>query len=448
MHVSRRAAILLGSGTTVTAFAALGGADTSYSASLAASTPTARVGSRPVPKGAVVTTPGHARAALAKVPRGGTLVLRGGTYTEALGTIRKNVTIQPYPGETVWLDGRHSLPTAFIADAVVNLHDLGIRNYAPSRTDWLRAMVFYGGHSGGSVVQDCTFEGSRMASLQFAVPLTITGNVFRDNGWSGVMGTTANGLVFTDNTITGMNRDHHPAEPETAGIKLTRSANVVMKRNTVTDVPGAYGIWFDVSSTNAHVIGNHVDGRSVGGRAAMKQAAEFELYEGGVVAGNTFTGAASAGLRLIDAGHLRVWNNDLRGNPIGLWIQQDARKNSGRDRANLRPAVAPWLALGNEICNNTFDGHSQLWAYDSGRKEYAGADMVGRVAGNWFAPAPSSSMAIRLGRRGTSASDSLNAAQLRAALGSRGGPNYQGTTAASAASGRVPVPSDIAALMK
>ena len=81
-------------------------------------------------------------------------------------------------------------------------------------------MVFYGGHAGGSVVQDCTFEGSRMASLEFAVPLNNHGQHFRDNGWSGRHGHDGNGLVFTDNTITGMNRDHHPAEPETAGIKL------------------------------------------------------------------------------------------------------------------------------------------------------------------------------------------------------------------------------------
>jgi hypothetical protein len=44
-------------------------------------------------------------AAIARVPSGGTVVIRGGTYRETVGQVRKRVTLQPYPGEQVWLKG-------------------------------------------------------------------------------------------------------------------------------------------------------------------------------------------------------------------------------------------------------------------------------------------------------------------------------------------------------
>ncbi len=441
MPMSRRAALLLGSGATLTSVAALSGLDL-------AAVPATAAGSRAVPAGAVVATPGNARAGLAKVPNGGTLVLRGGTYHEALGTISKNVTIQSYPGETAWLDGKGSLVNAFIATGKVNLYDLGVRNYVPPKTGWTRGMVCYAGNAGGSVISGCTFTGSKMASLDFLVPLNVTNNVFSTNGWSGVMGTHANGLVFTGNTITAMNRDGYASQPETAGIKITRSDNVLIKHNTVTDVPGACGIWFDVSSTNVKVIDNVVDGRSVNGRAAMKHAVEIELSERGVVAGNTLRNAANAGIKLIDAGHLRIWNNDVRGNVEGIWINQDARKNSGTNKANLSPSVVPWQSIGNEVCNNTFNGRSQLWAYDTGHHTFSGEDMLGRVTGNWFSPAPAGALPFRMGRRSSTKIDSLTLAQLKAALGSKAGTNYQGTSSTDAANVRAATPSDIAALQR
>ncbi|HEX3785470.1 MAG TPA: right-handed parallel beta-helix repeat-containing protein [Pseudonocardiaceae bacterium] len=44
-------------------------------------------------------------AAIAKAPVGGTVVIRGGTYRQTVGTVTKRITIQPYPGEKVWLKG-------------------------------------------------------------------------------------------------------------------------------------------------------------------------------------------------------------------------------------------------------------------------------------------------------------------------------------------------------
>jgi poly(beta-D-mannuronate) C5 epimerase len=60
----------------------------------------------PVPADAVVIGPGDSiAAAVARVPRGGTVVLRGGTYRQAVGSINKPLTLQAYPGERPVLTG-------------------------------------------------------------------------------------------------------------------------------------------------------------------------------------------------------------------------------------------------------------------------------------------------------------------------------------------------------
>ncbi|HEY1737272.1 MAG TPA: right-handed parallel beta-helix repeat-containing protein, partial [Acidimicrobiia bacterium] len=43
--------------------------------------------------------------ALSVAPAGATIVVRGGTYRESLGAIKKHVTIQAYPHEQVWVTG-------------------------------------------------------------------------------------------------------------------------------------------------------------------------------------------------------------------------------------------------------------------------------------------------------------------------------------------------------
>jgi hypothetical protein len=55
------------------------------------------------------------RKALAVVPTGGTIVVRGGTYRESLGTLPRRVTIQAYPHEAPWVTG--SVPISGFANA-------------------------------------------------------------------------------------------------------------------------------------------------------------------------------------------------------------------------------------------------------------------------------------------------------------------------------------------
>lgn len=78
-----------------------------------------RATSYPVPDGAIFVAPDgrdsgagtkdsplrSLSAAIDRAPAGATVVLRGGTYRESAGTVRKRVTIQSYPSEAVWLKG-------------------------------------------------------------------------------------------------------------------------------------------------------------------------------------------------------------------------------------------------------------------------------------------------------------------------------------------------------
>lgn len=83
----------------------------------------------PVPSGAIVVAPSGdndangsldapvrtVARALALAPAGGTIVLRGGSYHESVTVSARPVTLQGFPGETVWLDG--SVPvTGWVRD--------------------------------------------------------------------------------------------------------------------------------------------------------------------------------------------------------------------------------------------------------------------------------------------------------------------------------------------
>ena len=55
------------------------------------------------------------QAAVDKASAGSTIVMRAGTYREALKTLAKQLTIQPYPNEEVWLDGSDPI-TGWVQD--------------------------------------------------------------------------------------------------------------------------------------------------------------------------------------------------------------------------------------------------------------------------------------------------------------------------------------------
>ena len=79
-----------------------------------------------------------------------------------------------------------------------------------------------------------------MAGLGFEVPLVITRLVVDTCGYSGIMGTTADGTVFGDVGVYRVNRDGHAQDGQLAGIKVTRSADLLLGRS-VHDQPSRIG---------------------------------------------------------------------------------------------------------------------------------------------------------------------------------------------------------------
>jgi hypothetical protein len=77
-------------------------------------------------------------AAVRRAAPGTTLVLRAGTYREGIGKLRKRLTIQPYPGERVWLKGS-AVVTTWRRDGSAWRHD----DWAPPlcRTCYLPEIV-------------------------------------------------------------------------------------------------------------------------------------------------------------------------------------------------------------------------------------------------------------------------------------------------------------------
>lgn len=402
-----------------------------------------------------------AAVALASVLGSGTVVLKAGTYNEALTTAAgKFVTIMNYPGHAVWFDGNNTLKNFLVASGKVRLLGLGIKRYSPTVTDTnangFAATIYLGGNVGGSYIENCYVQSSAMSSIETGLPDTIIRfNTLEDGGKSGIMGTKADRSVIEFNTIRRLNRGNYPAEPTTAGIKITRTDSLIIRYNHVSDIPSAYGIWLDVSDTRYGIYGNNVDGRGVGGRAAMTHCIEVEESDGGYydkqywsyIFGNSATGATNAGIKVLCTGWTKIFNNDLRGNGMAIWFQQDRPKNSGTQVAagNRTTLECPWWTVNNEVVNNILDGPSQLWAYADITSNLAGQDMFSRFEGNWMGPKQSTGIFIRIGRKGSNTTDSLSLAQLQSTYPTKASGNYNGTT--PPASLVKPLPDDIKSLV-
>lgn len=354
------------------------------------------------------------------------------------------------------------LPTALTVTAPLNLRGFGISSYSPQAIEGSNAMVFYGGTSQGSTIENMYFTRSAMASLNVSkADIRVSNNTFQDNGQSGIMGTQCHNLIFENNIIRRMNLTRWQSEPTTAGIKLTRCDNVHMRYNHMTEITAAYAIWFDVSATRTFVYGNTVNAEN-GGRGCL----EIELSDGGkysgvqyfsVVASNRFKGGERASVLLFDTGYVKVYNNDLLDSGIPLYLWQDERINTGQAN-NLTFEICPWRTQGIQAVNNHLRGvthngiNIQLAAYAQvGDYGLLGANMFTRLAGTHFHPTPPGSM-VQLGRS-TGVRTSYNTLAALAAAGpevgditGKLGTNYVGDTPPSNSIAD-PLPSDIAALL-
>jgi hypothetical protein len=254
------------------------------------------------------------------------------------------------PGKTATFDGQGGVPRALTAGGKVNLFgDMRFTNYAPTySTDNTCVPVFFGGTAAGSEIDGPSVVGSKMAALGFMVPLLLTKFTVTDAGYSGILGTTADGTTFGDVRVSRVNRSGRSQDGQLGAIKMTRSKGLRFTKGVlVEDTGGAQGIWTDVSCRDTIASGVRV--LTAGGKPA-EVGLHFEEQQGGIVAGCELEGVF--GLQLKAAGGIRAWVNKVTATSVAMNVQQDRPKNDGSNPANLPPAVAPWWTVGNEVCNN------------------------------------------------------------------------------------------------
>lgn len=435
------------------------------------------------------TLAGAVRAA----PAGATVVLREGVYHEPVN-VTKQLTVQAYPGEAVWLDGstvytswtgsgpwtsplgprwsplstagfplttdpQGNLPeqvwindvaqrqvadgarpaagqfsvdrnartvtvgtdpagktvrvadlnNAIVFSAKVSLRGIGFRRYSPITQEGLSSIVYFGGTSQGSVVENCVFQESSHTGVNTSRAIIMRNVTIQDCGGTGLQVTTANGLILERFVIRRCNRSLWKAQPHTAGIKITRTEGLLIRDGIITDVPGAMGLWLDVSVTRSTVINVDVDGSTAMPAPPMEIGIHSELSDGGFYGDvqhhswyvNCRVRNAKVGIKFLDAGWTNIVNCEIKNySSVGVYLQQDERRNTGQS-GNLSPAIVPWVGRGTGLINNDIgQGGLQVIAYHdppTGSPLLRGWDFFSRVEGNWFRPAPPGSM-IQLGK--------------------------------------------------
>jgi hypothetical protein len=374
----------------------------------------------------------------------------------------KVVTIGTNPG------GRSvrvaDLNYAMILSAQVKLYGIGIRRYSPVEHEGLSAMLYFGGSSQGSILENVVLQDSGYTALNSARTIALRNITVQDCGNSGIQITTADGFTLERFVIRRVNRSLWKGQPHTAGIKITRTQGLLVKDGIINDTPNVIGFWLDVSVTKSVVINLDIDGATaMAGAPNMDLAIHSELSDGGFYDGvqheswyvNCRTRNTKFGIKFLAAGYTNIVNCEIRSySSVGVYLQQDERRNTGQ-AGNLSPDVVPWVGRGTKLLNTVFGGpYLQVIAYHdppTGDPLMLGWDFFDRIEGNWFRPAPPGSM-VQLGKADGFRS-SYNTLEALAAspstVGVRGdklGVNHRGTTAPDD-SIAVELPPEIAEIM-
>jgi mannuronan 5-epimerase len=407
----------------------------------------------PVPDGALFVAPAGSdsagggigaplrtlAAAVARVPAGGTVVLRGGTYREGLGGIDKRVTIQPYGTEQVWIKGSDVLPswapdggawravgwtsplcqTCYPAGAVDSAHPLAgkpdqvFRNGTPLAQVGSRAQLrtgtffidpaslalYVGSDPTGATMEASTrwralqlnagAAGSVLRGLHFseyaphwnedqlAAVIVAAPNAVVENNTFTRSATRSLGVFAAGVTVRG----NSVVDNGGPGATVNRADGVVVEDNDFSRNNDAhYGVGgCGAFCTMAGLKVAHTAGLTVRHNTfAANDGSGFWCDLGctdGTITGNTVTGNSNNGLFWEVSARASITGNTVRGNGRGIKI-------SGSDRVTV---------TGNVVADNG----TQLGVYDDARPASTDSYSAGRglswnttgavVSGNTFA---------------------------------------------------------------
>jgi hypothetical protein len=491
--------------------------------------------------------------AISAAPDGASVVLRAGEYHEQVSMPSgKTLTIQAYPGETVWFDGSSvytdwsgigpwtttlgfswqpidssrygqegdglanlpeqvwingiaqtqiadgATPSAgqfsvnrtdgtltlgtdpsgkevriadlrywMIAAGRVVLRGFGVRRYSPSEVEGSQsALLYVAGSAHNSEIENVVFSESGMHGLAIIRPVDIKSITIEDCNNAGMQVTTADGAHIEQFVIRRCNLGGWQREPITAGIKITRTDNIIIKNGIVDTIHGAFGVWFDVSCTRFIVANVNVNATDI--------ALESELSGGGFYGGVQHhswfincrtTNSADWAVKVFDTDYLTVANCNLDAARVAINAQQDARYNTNEPN-NKTFEIVPWVSGHNRLWNNKITGTTNIAsviAYhdpatavpdpDGGANSVLlGWDFFDEIVGNWVPTNPPGSM-LQMGKvdgTRTSYNTWAAAASSDAAVGgppgSKLGTNHQGSTNPNI-NIAVPLPEDMAEVL-
>ena len=342
------------------------------------------------------------------------------------------------------------LNQALVFSAQVRVFGIGFRRYSPLAVEGISALIYFGGTSQGSLIENCVFQESGMHGISTARGITLRNITVQDCNQSGIQATTANGLLIERFVVRRCNRGLWKFQPITAGIKITKSDLTKVLHGRIEDVPNGAGLWWDTYCPRLTAADVYVDGATaVPGGAQMDVGIHPEGLDGGKIGGVQYTGwivdchtkNTRNGVKILDAGWITVANSKIEAYSLcGFYLQQDDRRNTGARADEGSVEVSPWLTLHNSLLNNDIGGGGkQVIAYQdpiAWTPAQLGWDAFERLAGNWFRPAPPGTM-VELGRADGSRQTFNTPAALAATpstVGVRGtklGVNHQGTSAPS-----------------
>jgi hypothetical protein len=154
----------------------------------------------------------------------------------------------------------------------------------------------------------------------------IRGNIVRENGQIGVLGSYGTGQLVTGNDIGFNNYAGFDPNWEAGGAKWVRSTNLIVRSNYVHDNDGP-GLWTDGSSDA--VLYDHNVVKRNSGPGILHEISYAAVVTGNVVTGNGFGLSGwldGAGIVVNSSPHVRISQNTVAFNRNGIGIIQTARE--------------------------------------------------------------------------------------------------------------------------
>jgi parallel beta-helix repeat protein len=325
-----------------------------------------------------------AKAAVAAVPSGGTVSLRGGVYHEAVKVeLGKSITLQNYPGEAVWFDGSIPLPgwtksgqqwlrrgwtTDFSSmmghDAAFKERFIGTNPMAADPDQLFIDGVaqkqvatapevtegrFYVSDSGNTIVigSDPTGKEVRASDLSQAINVNGPNSVIQGIGVRRYANGYEKGGAIKMGNVGGIIRDVVVRDVATVGVSVSNS-NKVIDRVTIRRA-GQLGI-----------AGNHSDNSVV--RNSIVSDNNTEGFKDAPVAG---------GIKFCASRTITIKNNEASNNlGTGIWFDVSAydltivgNSTNGNRKYGIEVEVSSKAIVAN---NEATGGEAGITIFDSG----------------------------------------------------------------------------------